>query len=54
MSLCECVSVSVGLCVCGAVFLCLFVEGVGVRQQECVVMQGLFSSIRWAQLGHVL
>lgn len=30
--------------------VCLW-RGVGVRQQECVVMPGLFSLIRWAQLG---
>lgn len=33
------------------IYVCIFVEGVGVREQECVVMQGLLSLIRWAQLG---
>lgn len=37
--------------VCARVCVCVFVEGVGVRQQECVMMQGLLSLIRWAQLG---
>lgn len=34
------------------VCVCVFMEGVGVRQQECVVMQGLsFGGLSW---GHVL
>lgn len=35
------------MCTCVRVCLC---RGVGVRRQECVVMQGHFSSNRWAKL----
>lgn len=31
----------------GGVCACVFVEGVGIRQQECVVMQGGFFSMMW-------
>lgn len=36
---------------CVRAHVCVFVKGAEVRRRGYAVMQGLFSSIRWAQLG---